>query len=61
VFIGRQPKDAELKAMVDEAPGPINFTMMLTLFGERLNGTKKFSSENHLFSLDHCMRFERKF
>lgn len=22
-----------------EAPGPINFTMFLTMFGERLNGT----------------------
>ena len=24
---------------MNEAPGPINFTMFLTLFGERLNGT----------------------
>lgn len=25
--------------MVSEAPGPINFTMFLTMFGEKLNGT----------------------
>lgn len=25
--------------MMNEAPGPINFTMFLTLFGERLQGT----------------------
>lgn len=25
--------------MMKEAPGPINFTMFLTLFGERLQGT----------------------
>jgi Ca2+-binding EF-hand superfamily protein len=25
--------------MIEEAPGPLNFTMLLTLFGERLNGT----------------------
>ena len=25
--------------MVGQAPGPINFTMFLTLFGERLQGT----------------------
>uniref|UniRef100_A0A914RYK0 Myosin regulatory light chain n=1 Tax=Parascaris equorum TaxID=6256 RepID=A0A914RYK0_PAREQ len=25
--------------MVNEAPGPINFTMFLTLFGEKLTGT----------------------
>ena len=24
---------------MSEAPGPINFTMFLTMFGERLNGT----------------------
>lgn len=25
--------------MMNEAPGPINFTMFLTMFGEKLNGT----------------------
>lgn len=25
--------------MMNDAPGPINFTMFLTLFGERLQGT----------------------
>lgn len=25
--------------MIAEAPGPINFTMFLTLFGDKLNGT----------------------
>lgn len=24
--------------MIEEAAGPINFTMLLTLFGDRLNG-----------------------
>jgi hypothetical protein len=36
---GKAPKDAELKSMLEEAQGPINFTMLLTLFGDRLNGT----------------------
>ena len=27
-----------LEDMLDDAPGPINFTMFLTLFGEKLNG-----------------------
>ena len=27
------------EGMMSEAPGPINFTMFLTLFGERLQGT----------------------
>ena len=39
IFIsGKVPKEAELKAMIEEAQGPINFTMLLTLFGDRLNG-----------------------
>jgi Ca2+-binding EF-hand superfamily protein len=37
--LGKAPKDAELKSMLDEAQGPVNFTMLLTLFGDRLNGT----------------------
>jgi Ca2+-binding EF-hand superfamily protein len=38
-ILGKAPKDSELKAMLEEAQGPINFTMLLTLFGDRLNGT----------------------
>ncbi|CAF1601209.1 unnamed protein product [Didymodactylos carnosus] len=37
--LGKAPKDAELKAMIDEAGGPPNFTKLLTMFGERLGGT----------------------
>ncbi|CAL8322618.1 unnamed protein product [Lota lota] len=32
-------KDMELEDMLKEATGPINFTMFLTLFGEKLHGT----------------------
>ncbi|XP_044537734.1 myosin light chain 5 [Gracilinanus agilis] len=32
-------KDDELDSMLKEASGPINFTMFLNLFGEKLNGT----------------------
>lgn len=37
--LGKNPTDDYLDAMMNEAPGPINFTMFLTLFGERLQGT----------------------
>ncbi|XP_007933658.1 myosin regulatory light chain 12B-like [Orycteropus afer afer] len=37
--LGKNPTDAYLDAMMSEAPGPINFTMFLTMFGEKLNGT----------------------
>lgn len=32
-------KNEELEAMVKEASGPINFTVFLTMFGEKLKGT----------------------
>jgi len=37
--LGKDPTDEYLENMMKEAPGPINFTMFLTLFGEKLNGT----------------------
>lgn len=37
--LGKDSIESELDKMVNEAPGPINFTMFLTLFGEKLNGT----------------------
>ncbi|NP_001040260.1 myosin regulatory light chain sqh isoform X1 [Bombyx mandarina] len=36
---GKNPTEDYLEGMMNEAPGPINFTMFLTLFGERLQGT----------------------
>jgi len=37
--LGKNPTDESLDAMVQEASGPINFTMFLTLFGDKLSGT----------------------
>merc|ERR1711992_302160 len=37
--LGKDPTDKYLDDMMNEAPGPINFTMFLTMFGEKLNGT----------------------
>ncbi|CAK7298913.1 Myosin regulatory light polypeptide 9 [Vulpes lagopus] len=37
--LGKNPTDAYLEAMMNEAPEPFNFTMFLTMFGEKLNGT----------------------
>ena len=34
--LGKDPTEDYLEGMMGEAPGPINFTMFLTLFGERL-------------------------
>jgi len=37
--LGKDVTDKYVEGMVGEAPGPINFTMFLTMFGEKLNGT----------------------
>jgi len=37
--LGKDVKDEYLDEMMNQAPGAINFTMFLTLFGERLQGT----------------------
>jgi len=37
--LGRIVTDSELESMIKEAPGPINFTMFLTIFGDRTQGT----------------------
>ncbi|KAJ2113232.1 hypothetical protein GGF48_005227, partial [Coemansia sp. RSA 921] len=37
--LGQNMSDAYIDKMINEAPGPINFTMFLTLMGEHLSGT----------------------
>ncbi|KCV70383.1 myosin regulatory light chain 2 [Fonticula alba] len=37
--LGQTPSDETLEAMLAEATGPINFTMFLTLMGEKLSGS----------------------
>lgn len=36
--LGRNPSAAELKEMLKECPGQLNFTAFLTLFGEKMHG-----------------------
>jgi Ca2+-binding EF-hand superfamily protein len=37
--LGKEVTDDFIEKMITEAPGAINFTMFLTLFGEKLTGT----------------------
>lgn len=37
--LGKTPSDNQLEGMLSNAPGQMNFTMFLTMFGERLQGT----------------------
>lgn len=37
--LGQEPSDTVVDGMMSEAPGQLNFTMFLTLFGEKLTGT----------------------
>ena len=38
-FLGQTPNDEDIEDMISEAPGAINFTMFLTLMGEKLSGS----------------------
>ena len=55
--LGKDPQDSHLEEMVNEASGPINFTMFLTLFGEKLNGTDPEDVIKNAFG---CFDEERK-
>ncbi|KYO41278.1 myosin regulatory light chain 2, atrial isoform [Alligator mississippiensis] len=44
-------KDEELEEMLKEGKGPINFTVFLSLFGEKLNGTDPEESILNAFKL----------
>ena len=43
----QDPTEEYLEGMMSEAPGPINFTMFLTLFGERLQVGVGGASRRH--------------
>lgn len=49
--LGRIPPDAELNEMLKEAPGPLNFTMFLNLFGEKLSGTDPEDTIRQAFAM----------
>jgi len=36
--IGRSVSDGEIQGMLGEAPGPVNFTQLVTLFAEKMAG-----------------------
>ncbi|KAF1373895.1 hypothetical protein PFLUV_G00243670 [Perca fluviatilis] len=46
-------KNEELEAMVKEASGPINFTVFLTMFGEKLKGADP--EERYALSLEELL------
>lgn len=37
--LGKNPSEEYIEEMIQQAPGPINFTMFLTLFGEKMTGS----------------------
>ena len=53
---GQEPNDQVVDGMMSEAPGPLNFTMFLTLFGEKLTGmlcTTGQHYHDHIWSLSN--------
>ena len=52
--LGAPADDAFVQQMLSEAPGPINFTMFLTLFGQNMNATDPIETLEQAFScFDH--------
>ncbi|KAI7694734.1 Myosin regulatory light polypeptide 9 [Sarcoptes scabiei] len=43
--LGRMYPDDQLQGMLNEAPGPLNFTMFLSIFGERIAAFKTFDND----------------
>lgn len=39
--VGRVATDKEVESMIEESPGPLNFTQLLTLFATRMSGSGK--------------------
>lgn len=48
---GREPDSKDLKEMIKEAPGQLNFTAFLTLFGEKMHGTDPESTLRDAFTM----------
>ena len=48
--LGKDPSDELIDSMVGDAPGPLNFTMFLTMLGEQLNGTDPHDVISNAFS-----------
>jgi len=49
--VGREPSENELKEMLKECPGQLNFTAFLTLFGEKMHGTDPESTLRSAFAM----------
>jgi len=49
--IGREPDSKVFKSMLSESPGPLNFTLFLSLFGDKLKGTDPESTLRDAFTM----------
>jgi len=49
--LGRNAPDKEIEEMLGEASGPINFTMFITLFGEKVAGVDPEATITNAFKL----------
>ncbi|KAJ3226649.1 hypothetical protein HDU81_007206 [Chytriomyces hyalinus] len=54
--LGQTPTDAYIDSMIKEAPGSINFTMFLTLMGEKMSGT---DPEHEILQAFECFDDEK--
>lgn len=55
--LGKNPSESDIEEMIQQAPGPINFTMFLTLFGEKMTGS---DPEDVILSAFKCFDVDGK-
>lgn len=51
--LGKNPTDTYLNATMKDAVGPVNFTLLLMMFGEKLNGTDPEDVIGNAFACFH--------
>ncbi|RKO97413.1 hypothetical protein CXG81DRAFT_11393, partial [Caulochytrium protostelioides] len=54
--LGQNPTDEYIDDMISEAPGTINFTMFLTLMGEKMSGT---DPEHEILGAFECFDLDK--
>lgn len=55
--LGKAVKESELKEMLEETGGPVNFTKLLQIFGDRLNGLNSFSCADDIVRISFMFSF----
>lgn len=57
MFSGKEPEPRTLEEMLQEAPGSLNFTMFLYLFGDKMKGRSKWNESISKYNVESLQWF----